>query len=61
MNASKQFQLDVIPYFPLESGMLTGKYKRGTDHPEGTRLVAPNGNPPPNAFAKQIISGTTSQ
>jgi aryl-alcohol dehydrogenase-like predicted oxidoreductase len=37
--AAKQYGIDVIPYFPLESGMLTGKYKRGVDHPEGTRLA----------------------
>ena len=27
-----------IPYFPLASGLLTGKYKRGAPAPEGTRL-----------------------
>ncbi len=27
-----------IPFFPLESGMLTGKYKRGVTPPEDTRL-----------------------
>lgn len=27
-----------IPFFPLESGLLTGKYKRGEAAPEGTRL-----------------------
>ena len=30
--------LDVLPYFPLASGLLTGKYRRGEDPPEGTRL-----------------------
>jgi aryl-alcohol dehydrogenase-like predicted oxidoreductase len=35
-------RLDVVlmPYFPLASGMLTGKYRRGEDHPEGSRLAA---------------------
>jgi aryl-alcohol dehydrogenase-like predicted oxidoreductase len=35
-------RLDVVlmPYFPLASGMLTGKYKRDEDHPEGSRLAA---------------------
>jgi aryl-alcohol dehydrogenase-like predicted oxidoreductase len=28
-----------VPYLPLESGMLTGKYKRGEAPPEGTRLA----------------------
>jgi aryl-alcohol dehydrogenase-like predicted oxidoreductase len=27
-----------VPYFPLESGLLTGKYRRGEDLPEGSRL-----------------------
>jgi aryl-alcohol dehydrogenase-like predicted oxidoreductase len=28
----------ILPYFPLASGLLTGKYRRGEDAPEGTRL-----------------------
>ncbi len=32
------FGLALIPYFPLESGLLSGKYKRGQKPPEGTRL-----------------------
>jgi aryl-alcohol dehydrogenase-like predicted oxidoreductase len=31
--------LGVLPYFPLASGLLTGKYKRGRPRPEGTRLT----------------------
>jgi aryl-alcohol dehydrogenase-like predicted oxidoreductase len=34
--------LAFIPYFPLASGLLTGKYRRGQPPPEGTRL-APGG------------------
>jgi aryl-alcohol dehydrogenase-like predicted oxidoreductase len=30
--------IGVLPYFPLASGLLTGKYKRGDDRPQGTRL-----------------------
>jgi aryl-alcohol dehydrogenase-like predicted oxidoreductase len=30
--------LGVIPYFPLASGLLTGKYRRGEPPPGGTRL-----------------------
>jgi aryl-alcohol dehydrogenase-like predicted oxidoreductase len=33
--------MGVIPYFPLASGMLTGKYRRGEEPPAGTRLSAP--------------------
>lgn len=28
-----------VPYFPLESGLLTGKYKAGAPLPEGSRLA----------------------
>jgi aryl-alcohol dehydrogenase-like predicted oxidoreductase len=30
--------IGVLPYFPLASGLLTGKYKRSEPRPEGTRL-----------------------
>lgn len=30
--------LGVLPYFPLASGLLTGKYRRGEARPRGTRL-----------------------
>jgi aryl-alcohol dehydrogenase-like predicted oxidoreductase len=30
--------LGVLPYFPLASGLLTGKYRRNEERPEGTRL-----------------------
>jgi aryl-alcohol dehydrogenase-like predicted oxidoreductase len=30
--------LGFLPFFPLASGLLTGKYRRGQDAPEGTRL-----------------------
>jgi aryl-alcohol dehydrogenase-like predicted oxidoreductase len=31
--------LGVLPYFPLASGLLTGKYRRGEPPPPGTRLA----------------------
>jgi aryl-alcohol dehydrogenase-like predicted oxidoreductase len=30
--------MGILPYFPLASGMLTGKFQRGVPPPEGTRL-----------------------
>lgn len=39
VQACQRHGLGVLPYFPLESGMLTGKYRRGEDAPEGTRLA----------------------
>ena len=32
--------LSIIPYFPLESGLLTGKYRRNAPIPEGTRMAS---------------------
>ena len=29
--------LGFIPYFPLANGLLTGKYRKGQSHPQGTR------------------------
>jgi aryl-alcohol dehydrogenase-like predicted oxidoreductase len=36
--ACEHLGIGILPYFPLESGLLTGKYKRGQAAPEGTRL-----------------------
>ena len=41
--AANAYGLGVLPYFPLASGFLTGKYKRGEAAPEGTRLAAGSG------------------
>ena len=35
--ACETFGLGVLPYFPLEYGLLTGKYARGADAPTGSR------------------------
>jgi len=32
--------ISFLPYFPLASGLLTGKYKRGAALPKGTRLAS---------------------
>ena len=34
----ERLEVAFIPYYPLASGLLTGKYRRGTDAPEGARL-----------------------
>ena len=36
--ACEQFGLGLLPFFPLDSGLLTGKYRRGETPPDGTRL-----------------------
>ena len=38
--ACDAYGLGVLPYFPLASGFLTGKYRPGEAPPEGTRLAA---------------------
>jgi aryl-alcohol dehydrogenase-like predicted oxidoreductase len=35
--------MGLIPYFPLASGLLTGKYRAGKDVPEGSRLLGATG------------------
>ena len=39
MPACEQFGLGLLPFFPLDSGLLSGKYQRGTPPAEGTRLA----------------------
>jgi aryl-alcohol dehydrogenase-like predicted oxidoreductase len=40
--ACARFGLGLLPYFPLESGLLTGKYHRGQEAPPGSRLAREN-------------------
>jgi aryl-alcohol dehydrogenase-like predicted oxidoreductase len=35
----EKFGMSELPYFPLASGLLTGKYKRHQAHPHGSRLA----------------------
>jgi aryl-alcohol dehydrogenase-like predicted oxidoreductase len=35
----EQHGIGFVPWFPLASGLLTGKYRRGEPPPEGTRLA----------------------
>jgi len=35
---AQQYNLGVLPFFPLASGLLTGKYKRGAAAPDDTRF-----------------------
>jgi aryl-alcohol dehydrogenase-like predicted oxidoreductase len=38
--ASRAFDVGVVPYFPLASGLLTGKYRRGQEFPADSRLAS---------------------
>jgi len=42
LPACERLDIAFLPYFPLFSGLLTGKYRRGRPLPTGTRIV---GNP----------------
>jgi aryl-alcohol dehydrogenase-like predicted oxidoreductase len=42
LPACARYGIGVLPYFPLASGLLTGKYERGREPAPGTRLA---GNP----------------
>lgn len=38
LQACEELGIAFIPYFPLFSGLLTGKYRKGAPIPEGTRI-----------------------
>ena len=38
--ACRHFGVGILPFFPLASGLLTGKYKRGVEPPKDTRFGA---------------------
>jgi aryl-alcohol dehydrogenase-like predicted oxidoreductase len=39
LSACAELGIGFVPYFPLASGLLTGKYRRGQPPPPGTRLA----------------------
>src|SRR6516164_9098770 len=39
LPAAQQYGLGLLPFFPLASGLLTGKYQRGAAAPEDTRFA----------------------
>ena len=39
LPAAVEYKLGLLPFFPLASGLLTGKYKRGTAAPDDTRFA----------------------
>jgi aryl-alcohol dehydrogenase-like predicted oxidoreductase len=44
-----------LPYFPLASGVLTGKYAKGAPVPGGTRLSAPDGPLTPRFLSERNL------
>src|SRR3954447_24801844 len=49
--AASKYGVGILPYFPLASGFLTGKYQKDAPLPEGARLSAPN-----NPFAGRVLT-----
>ena len=39
LPAARRLGVGVLPYYPLASGLLTGKYRRGANAADGTRLA----------------------
>ena len=39
LPAAQEYNLGLLPFFPLASGLLTGKYKRGAAAPDDTRFA----------------------
>ena len=37
---ARELDIGFVPYFPLASGLLTGKFRRGEEPPAGTRMAA---------------------
>jgi aryl-alcohol dehydrogenase-like predicted oxidoreductase len=42
LPALRHLGMTLLPYFPLASGLLTGKYRKGEPVPEGTRMSLPH-------------------
>jgi aryl-alcohol dehydrogenase-like predicted oxidoreductase len=40
MPACRKFGVGILPFFPLASGFLTGKYRKGEEPAQGTRFAA---------------------
>ncbi len=38
--ACRHFNVGILPFFPLASGFLTGKYRAGAEPPRGTRMAS---------------------
>jgi aryl-alcohol dehydrogenase-like predicted oxidoreductase len=43
LPAMESYGLGLLPFFPLASGLLTGKYRRNSDTPAGTRFAMMEG------------------
>jgi aryl-alcohol dehydrogenase-like predicted oxidoreductase len=55
--ACERFGLGILPYFPLASGLLTGKYRRGHEAPAGTRMANERYRPRLASAPWEVIEG----
>ncbi len=58
LDACDRLGMSFIPYFPLASGLLTGKYRRGRPVPAGTRLGGEGGQPAELVIAEARLAVT---
>ena len=56
LQACERLGVAFIPYFPLASGLLTGKYKRDEAPPEGTRLASMPAERQADAFSDKNMT-----
>jgi aryl-alcohol dehydrogenase-like predicted oxidoreductase len=56
LEACERNDIGFIPYFPLASGMLTGKYRRNEAPPEGTRLAGLAADQQAGAFSEKNMN-----
>lgn len=59
LPACRRLGLAFIPYFPLASGLLSGKYRRGVPAPAGTRLGG-DGRPIEESVDRALVERTES-
>ena len=45
LETCRDLSIGFVPYFPLKSGLLTGKYRQRDAAPEGSRLAGKEGSP----------------
>jgi aryl-alcohol dehydrogenase-like predicted oxidoreductase len=53
--ACERLGVSILPFFPLEKGLLSGKYRRGEPAPAGTRLADGGGTDPGSAAQFDVI------
>jgi aryl-alcohol dehydrogenase-like predicted oxidoreductase len=56
LEACERLGMSLMPYFPLASGVLTGKYRRGEPAPAGARLSGSDGDVAENVVGEDRLS-----